>query len=99
MQNLPEKSNKPSANVTEIIKKGQEVYSNLKSSLEPEHNGKYVAIEVDSQKYFIGETRNEAIEEARKEFPNKIVFVKRIGQVEKISRHLSVLNQKYAGIL
>src|SRR3989344_1544250 len=98
MQNFPEKLNTSPANVTEIINRGQEVYNNLKSSLEPEHNGKYVVIEVDSQKYFIGETRNEATEEARKEFPTKIMFVKRIGQVEKISRHLSILNQKYAGI-
>ncbi|MEK7083099.1 MAG: hypothetical protein AAB972_02915, partial [Patescibacteria group bacterium] len=59
------------------------------NELEPTHNGRYVVIEVDSRRYYIGNTRDEAITGAKKIFPNKIMFVKKIGGIEKASRHSS----------
>ena len=75
-------------NVQEIVRKGEEIYNQtLKTTLEPFSNGKYVAIEVDSKKYFLGETKDEAALEARKEFPDKVFYIRRIGEIEKIASY------------
>ena len=70
----------------------------MKAELETTDNGKYIVIEVVSKRHFIGETRTDAVAEARKEFPNIVMFVRRIGTVEKSSRHLPRLDQKYARV-
>lgn len=69
----------------ELAQKGQEIYERLKSELEPAKNGWYVAIEVTSGQYFLGETTEEALEEAKKVFPDKLFYVMRIGGVTHIS--------------
>lgn len=89
----------PATNIQEIINKGNEIYNGLKNVLEPIHTGKYVVIEIKSGRYFLGGTRDEAIANARKEFPSQIMFIKRVGQVEKSSRHFSTSHHsqyKYA---
>jgi len=85
--------------VSEIIRKGNEIYASLKSELEqPTQNGKYVVIEIKSRRYFIGDTRTDAVVEAKKVFPNVVMFVRRIGGVEKVARHYVHLSRKYARI-
>jgi len=70
----------------EITNKGEEIYKEkLQKILEPAEKGKYVAIEVESGQYFVGETKEEAIDKAQKVFPNKVFFVRRIGELEKVS--------------
>jgi hypothetical protein len=76
-------------NVEELIKKANIIYNNKKTELEPLHNGKYVAIEVDSEETFIGDTRDEAVLNAKNRFPEKIFFVKRIGGIDKVASHYS----------
>jgi hypothetical protein len=76
-------------NIQDLIDKANEIYESLKAELEPKYNGKFVAIEIESKKHFIGDTRDEAVAEAKKEFPESVVFGKRIGGVEKSSRHSS----------
>jgi len=99
----PQPNNQPNIpvqpNVSDIVKKGSEIYESKKSELEPMHNGRYVVIEVDSRKFFIGDTRADAVAEARKEFPDTVMFSKRIGGTEKVSRHLHGFQQKYARVL
>ena len=95
----PQPNIPPSLSVSEIIRRGEIKYDELKIELEKDHHGKYVVIEVESGKHFIGDTRDEATIEARKSFPNKVMFIKRIGQVEKISRHFPSPNFKHARIL
>lgn len=86
---------KPPANIQEIIDKGNKIYTGLKNVLEPSQNGKYVVIEVNSGKHFVGNTTDEATALAKKEFPNQIMFIRRIGQVEKSSRYSLNLNPFY----
>ena len=70
----------------EIAKKGEEIYQEeFKNKLETTENGKYIAIEVESKKSFIGETKEEALDIAQKAFPERIFFVRKIGELEKIS--------------
>lgn len=87
-------------NIQELLKKGEEIYQQeLKGVLEPENNGKYVVIEVESKKYFIGETKDEAVTEAKKTFPNKVFVVRRIGEVEKITGYSPLLPNYYDWLL
>ena len=60
--------------------KAIEIYERkLKKKLEPKYKGKMIAIEVDSGKYFMGETLSEAGEKATTAFPDKIFYFKRVG--------------------
>lgn len=64
----------------EISQRGEKIYQEkLKKRLEKEHLGKYVAIEVQSEKYFMGLTLEEALEKAKKKFPDKIFHSIKIG--------------------
>lgn len=74
----------------EIATKGEEIYEKeLKDNLEPQESGKYVAIEVESKKYFIGSTKEEALDKAQEVFPDKIFFVRKIGELERVSSKYS----------
>ncbi|MCL4338496.1 hypothetical protein M1271_02310 [Patescibacteria group bacterium] len=76
-------------NVKVLVDKAREIYDSLKPTLEPANNGKYVVIEVTSGRHFIGDTKDEAMAEARKVFPDILLFIRRIGELEKISHHSS----------
>jgi len=51
----------------------------LRESFEKLHFGKFVAIEPESRRYFIGDTFLEAAMQAKKEIPNRMPFVIRVG--------------------
>lgn len=75
-------------NVQELTRKGEEIYQqDLKGDLEQHNNGEYVAIEVESKQHYVGITKEEAVAKAKKEYPNKIFFVRRIGEIEKIASY------------
>ena len=52
---------------------------NLKAALEPSHNGKFVAIELESGNYFLGKTLSEAIQAAREAYPSRLAPTLRVG--------------------
>ena len=60
--------------------KGREIYGkNLKRILEPKSNGQFVAIEVESEDYFLGSTITDAIAKGEKKYPTKLFYVMRVG--------------------
>lgn len=63
----------------EIVDKGQRIYETIKDRLEPEHKGEIVAIETESGDYFLARRVIEAIEKARKRYPDKVFYVARVG--------------------
>lgn len=70
----------PSINPAEIARKGEEIYEKkLKDKFEKDYFGKFVAIEVDSGEHFLGDTMIEASNRAKKKFPAKITYIKKIG--------------------
>ena len=70
----------PNINPAEIARKGEEIYEKkLKDKIEKDYFGKIVAIEVDSGEYFLGDTTIEASNRAKKRFPDKITYLKKIG--------------------
>lgn len=62
------------------LDEGEEIYRlRLKKKLEPKYNGKVIAIEVKSGKYFLGDDLNEASSKAETAFPDSIFCFMRVG--------------------
>ena len=55
------------------------IFESLKDFLEAEHLNRFLAIEPSSGEHFIGDTISEAICEARRKYPNRLVHTFRIG--------------------
>ena len=62
-----------------IADEGEKIYEEIKSKYEPQDNGKFLAIEVDSKDVFLGEHSSDAVELAKKTHPSKVFFVVKIG--------------------
>ena len=64
----------------ERIERGRSIYAErLRSVLEPEHVGRYVAIEPETARYFLGDTEAEALIAAREAMPDSIFYLMRVG--------------------
>ena len=64
----------------EVAKKGEEIYNTkLKSALEPKEKGKFVAIDVISGEYFLGDSILEALEKAQAKYPDRIFHTIKVG--------------------
>ncbi len=66
-------------NREEFGSKGDRIYEKIKPLLEPEYEGKIVAIEVESGDYFLGETVIRAGQKAKEKHPDKVFYFVRIG--------------------
>ena len=63
-----------------ISRKAMRLYrTKLKALLEPAHWGMFAAIEADSGDYFLGARMGEALTQAKTKYPNKLVYIVRIG--------------------
>jgi hypothetical protein len=63
-----------------VIERGAEVYDEqLRALLEPKHTGKFVAVEAESGRYFLGDTDAEALMTAHEAMPESHFYLKRIG--------------------
>ena len=69
----------PTIYPSEIAQKGEEIYQRISKRIEKKHTGDFIAIEVESGKYFFGQTQVEAIEKAKKHFPSKIFYLMKVG--------------------
>jgi hypothetical protein len=67
------------ADIQKIAEEGAKIYDSVKGQYEPAHNGKFLAINIDGRDAFMGETSSEAVELARKAYPDKIFYVVKIG--------------------
>lgn len=63
----------------EKIRKANELFNKINKELIPKYKGKIIALEVDSGKYFIGNSELDAYKKAIKQIPNKHFVFKRIG--------------------
>jgi hypothetical protein len=63
----------------EIAEKGTALYQEMKAKYEPADNGKFLAIEVEKSKVYMGTTSGEALEQARAENPGKLFYVVKVG--------------------
>lgn len=65
--------------IRKIGEKGRELFKKISEELERDYRGKFVAIEVDSGDYFVGDTSIEADEKAKEKYPDKVFYLGRIG--------------------
>ena len=66
--------------MSELANKSKAFYeSNLKNLLEPAEKGKFVAIEPETENYFVDADGTQALLRARNAFPDKLFFLIRIG--------------------
>lgn len=78
MSSLPKSNLSASA---DFIARGEEAYrQKLSGILEPSDDGKYVAVEPDSGKYFLGNTASEALISAHAALPHKLFYLTRVGR-------------------
>ncbi len=70
----------------QIARRGERIYRiRLKKLLEPKHIGEYVAIEVNSGDYFLGETAIEALSKAEERYPEGTFHLVKIGYPAAVS--------------
>lgn len=67
------------ADIQKIADEGSKAYLEVKSKFDPEHKGKFLAIESESKSFYLGNTSAEALEKARMKHPEKIFYVVKIG--------------------
>jgi hypothetical protein len=64
----------------ELAESGQRLYDErLSALLEPEHEGQFVAIDPETERYFLGETGLAALKAGRRELPDKLFYLLRVG--------------------
>lgn len=68
-----------SANIQEIADKGGKIYEEIKHKFKPEFNDKFLAIDVESGKIYMGDSTVEAVEKARFVYSDEIFYVVKIG--------------------
>ena len=70
---------------SEVAKRGYQIYKKLRHALEREHLREYVAIELESEDYFLGNDMDEALNKAEEKYPDKEFFVVQIGELATAS--------------
>ena len=64
----------------DLVDRARMIYDErLKGELEPDHNGAFLAVEVESGDYFLGTSEIEAYDEAIKRHPGKKFAFLRVG--------------------
>jgi len=72
-------TNLKNTDVQKIADEGVKIYEKVKSKYDPKENGKFLAIDIESKKVYLADTSTEAVLHARKNHPNKIFYVVKIG--------------------
>ena len=68
------------AETSAVIERAKRIYAErLQGALEPQHRGRFVAIEPESGDYFLGDTFDEAVKAARVRHPDRLSHTVRVG--------------------
>jgi len=74
----------PQLGPSDIAKRGEEIYfSVIQQQLEPQHNGDYVVIEVETGNFTYNSNPLVALKEAQQKYPGKLFHVIRVGYILK----------------
>jgi len=67
-------------NREEFVRRGKDYYGRfLRDKLEPEHKGKFLALDVETGEYEMDADEMAAIDRARARMPGKIFYILRVG--------------------
>jgi len=65
----------------EIARLGREIYGrDIRREVEREHDGAYLVVDVTTGAYFLGQTDDEAFEEAEAKSPDGLFYLMRVGR-------------------
>ena len=67
------------ADIQKIAKEGSDIYNHIKVQYDPEHRGKFLAIEIQSKNAYLGNSCAEAVALARSKHPDTVFYVAKIG--------------------
>jgi hypothetical protein len=67
------------AEVQRIATEGAKIYEGIKTDYEPKEIGKFLAIDIDTKQTYLADTSADAVIAGRKNQPNKIFYVVKIG--------------------
>ena len=67
------------ADIEHIVQEGKKIYEGIKAQYEPQHNGKFLAIDIDTKKAYMAETSAEAVQKARQDHADTVFYVVKIG--------------------
>lgn len=62
-----------------IAKEGKRIYEQVKDQYDPQHKGRFLAIDIDSRNVYLADTSAEALVSAREHHPEKVFYVVKIG--------------------
>lgn len=66
--------------VRDLARRGQAIYDiELRSVLEADHHGRFLAVEPDTKQYWLGETVEDVCRRARAVLPGRFFHIIRIG--------------------
>jgi len=65
--------------IQKIADEGAKIYARIKVHYDPKEKGRFLAIDIESKKAYVGNTSAEALELARSKHPNKVFYVVKIG--------------------
>lgn len=69
------------ASLKEIVARAKEIYARkYQKQFEEQLSGKYVAIDVESEEAYVGDTEMEAFENAKAAFPDRLFHLIKIGE-------------------
>lgn len=65
--------------IQRIAEEGKRIYEEIKADYDPKEKGKFLAIDIESRKAYLGNTSAEAVELAKQNHPDKVFYVVKIG--------------------
>jgi hypothetical protein len=74
-----------------LVSKSKTLYELIRSRLEKEFGGYFVAIEPESQDFFVGQSFDSAVTAARTAHPNRVTYTIRIGH--QAAFHIGLMEQ------
>ncbi len=64
----------------EIARRGDQIYEPIREDMESQHDGKVVAIDVDTGFYSLGDTVQNAVSPVREKNPDAEIWIVRVGK-------------------
>ena len=74
-----------------LVSKAKALFESMRLRLEQEFGGQFVAIEPESQDFFIGQSFDSAVSAARTAHPNRVTYTVRIGH--RAAFHIGLMEQ------
>ncbi|MFN7845526.1 MAG: hypothetical protein ACK5YR_05635 [Pirellula sp.] len=72
------------ADIKAVSDAARPIFESIKSSLMKEHVNSFVSIEPESKEFFLGPTLSDAVAEAKKKYPNRLVHTFRLGHTATV---------------